>query len=238
MTGKLGDKAPGGDFPSIAKIKSTKDAEGNWILEMPLAPEAKPKDKDDDAPEPKKLTEDEIKGKVEEQRMQMSMVKAMGETMMAGMKVTENLVVGGTIVDPGFFTKSSDNSVKLEFTFGKLFGALEQLMNDDDFARKAVQLGGSNPFEAIGSGKPETKELGEKMMQAIIGKKGQPRVVIKPGKPAFDYAAETAKAKSAQTPEMLELLKKASEKSAKDDKKDDDKEEEEEEEEAPKKKAS
>ncbi len=216
MTDKLGAQAQGGgDLPDIGEIRSKKDAAGNWILEMPLTgagadPKAPPVAKTDKP----KMTAEEIDNKVQEARMSMATAKAMAEAAFANMKIEQKVEVAGKVTDPGLFSKVDDHTVKLELSFGKVFGAVEQLLNDDEFAKQVVQLQGGNPLEILGSGEPAAKEASARMIQGIFGK-GEPRIVIKPGEPLFKYEEEAAKAKATQSPEVKALLKEAAEKSQK-----------------------
>ena len=201
--------------PSLGDIQSSKDADGNWVIEVPLG---KPGDKKVDAPaEPAaKLSEEEIADKVTEMRTQFGAMKPMMQAMMGTMKIGQTIKVGGTIKDYGIFTKVDEHTAKMEISFAKIFDGMEKLMADDTVAEKLAQMGGAqaNPLEMIGSSNPEMKVIGEKMAEAIFGGKGEPKLVIKPGDPIFDYAKESAAAKEGQTAELKALLKKAAEKAA------------------------
>lgn len=201
--------------PSLGDIQSTKDADGNWVIEVPMG---KAGEKKADAPaEPaEKLSKEEIADKVTEMRTQFGAMKPMMQAMMGTMKIGQTIKVGGTIKDYGIFTKVDEHTAKMEISFVKIFDGMETLMADDAVAEKLAQMGGAqaNPLEMIGSADPEMKAIGEKMAEAIFGGKGEPKLVIKPGDPVFDYAKESAAAKEGQTAELKALLKKAAEKAA------------------------
>ena len=214
-SGSSGGGGASASGPSLGDIQSTKDADGNWVIEVPMG---KAGDKKDDAPaEPaEKLSKEEIADKVTEMRTQFGAMKPMMQAMMGTMKIGQTIKVGGTIKDYGIFTKVDDNTAKMEISFVKIFDGMEKLMADDAVAEKLAQMGGAqaNPLEMIGSADPEMKAIGEKMAEAIFGGKGEPKLVIKPGDPVFDYAKESAAAKAGQTAELKALLKKAAEKAA------------------------
>ena len=214
-SGSSGGGGASASGPSLGDIQSTKDADGNWVIEVPMG---KAGDKKDDAPaEPaEKLSKEEIADKVTEMRTQFGAMKPMMQAMMGTMKIGQTIKVGGTIKDYGIFTKVDDNTAKMEISFVKIFDGMEKLMADDAVAEKLAQMGGAqaNPLEMIGSADPEMKAIGEKMAEAIFGGKGEPKLVIKPGDPVFDYAKESAAAKEGQTAELKALLKKAAEKAA------------------------
>lgn len=214
-SGSSGGGGASASGPSLGDIQSTKDADGNWVIEVPMG---KAGDKKDDAPaEPaEKLSKEEIADKVMEMRTQFGAMKPMMQAMMGTMKIGQTIKVGGTIKDYGIFTKVDDNTAKMEISFVKIFDGMEKLMADDAVAEKLAQMGGAqaNPLEMIGSADPEMKAIGEKMAEAIFGGKGEPKLVIKPGDPVFDYAKESAAAKAGQTAELKALLKKAAEKAA------------------------
>lgn len=199
------------EMPEMGQFKSSKDADGNWILEVPL--DLGGKKEAGEKPQPKeKMNDEEIEAKVEEMRQQFGAMKPMMEQMLGGMKIKNSIEVGGTIKDSGLFTKVDDKTASLELSFGKMFTAMEALIKDDAVAKKLAQAGGSNPMEMLGSEDPEMKEIGKKMLGAMVGGKGEPRIVVKPGEPVFDYAAEAEKAKAGQSAELKKLLKEAEEK--------------------------
>lgn len=206
-----GSKSSG---PELGEVKSSKDADGNWVLEMPLS---KPSEKKAEPAEPaEKLTKEELADKVTEMRTQFGAMKPMMQAMLGTMKISQSIKVGGTIKDYGLFTKVDEHTAKLDISFAKIFDGMDKLMADDAIAEKLVGLGGAqaNPMEMIGSDDPATKAIGEKMTEAMFGNKGEPRLIIKAGDAAFDYAKESAAAGAGQSPELKALLKKAAEKAA------------------------
>ena len=217
----LGGAAGGGggksSGPGFGEVKTSKDADGNWIVELPLSDDkkaAEPAEK----PEPKeKLSKEEVADKVKEMRDQFAAMKPMMASMLGNMKITQTIKVGGEIKDYGLFTKIDANSAKLEISFAKMFDGIEKLMADDKIAGQMASLGGSNPMELIGSADPEAKEVAAQIMQTMFGGKGEPKLVIKASGPAFDYAKEAEAAKAAQSAELKALLKEAAEKAGSSD---------------------
>ena len=115
--------------PSLGDIQSSKDADGNWVIEVPLG---KPGDKKADAPaEPAaKLSKEEIADKVTEMRTQFGAMKPMMQAMMGTMKIGQTIKVGGTIKDYGIFTKVDEHTAKMEISFAKIFDGMEKLIVD------------------------------------------------------------------------------------------------------------
>jgi hypothetical protein len=225
-----GESSSSGGF---GQMKSSKDKDGNWIVELPMSSA----DADGDAKaapaEPaEKLSKEEIADKVKEMRTQFGAMKPMMQSMMGGMKISQSIKVGGTIKDYGLFTKVDESTAKLEMSFAKMFDGMEKLMADDKLAAKMAEVGGSNPMELLGSSNPEAKEIGEAILKSMFGGSGEPKLVITPGKDAFDYAKESAEAKANQSAELKKLLKDAEAKAKEDGA------EEENEAAAPKKKAA
>jgi hypothetical protein len=53
------------------------------------------------------------------------------------------------------------------------------------------------------------KKFIEPYLKSVYGGSANPKIIIKPGADAFDYAAETAKAKAAQSEELKALIEEA-----------------------------
>ena len=53
------------------------------------------------------------------------------------------------------------------------------------------------------------KTFVEPYMKTVFGGDANPKIVVKPGNDAFDYAAETEKAKAAQSDELKALIEQA-----------------------------
>jgi hypothetical protein len=213
---QLGNPMGGqGEGPGIGVYTSKKDADGNWILAMDMD-SAKKAAKDagkEDAPESKekkKMTDEEFQQKLMEMKQGVTMMKGMMGAIMANAKIGSTTIVGGEIKDYGLFEKVDGKTAKLDMLPAKMFDGLEKLMEDPEKARAIIESG-EDPM-AMMSGKGAEKFMDD-MMQAMIGRKGQPRLIIKPGEPVFDYEAESTKAKKNQSPELKEMLKKATDKS-------------------------
>jgi hypothetical protein len=207
-----GDKDGG---PGLGVYTSKKDADGNWILAMDMdsaKKAAKGAAKGEDEPkEKKKLTDEEFQQKLLEMKQGITMMKGMMGAIMANAKIGSTTTVGGEIKDYGLFEKVDAKTAKLDMLPSKMFDGLEKLMEDPEKARAIIESG-EDPM-AMMSGKGAEKFMDD-MMGAMIGRKGEPRLIIKPGAPVFDYEAESTKAKSNQSPELKELLKKAKDSSA------------------------
>ncbi len=211
--GGAGGKSSG---PEIGDIKSYKSDSGDWIVEVPLGGG---NDKAGDVKEaaadaPAKLTPEETKEKIEEMRTQFGSMKPMMQAMLGTMRITQTITVGGDIKDYGMLTKVDAHTAKLEISFAKIFDGMEKLMADDKVAAMMAAAGGSqaDPFKLMKGEDKEGKELAAKMMETIFGGKGEPKLVIKASANAFDYKAESAAAKAAQTPELKKMLEEAAKK--------------------------
>ena len=222
MGGKMGGGKASGKGPEIGDIKSYKNDAGDWIVEVPLSGG---KDKAEDAPKEaaadtkEKLSPAETKEKVEEMRAQFGAMKPMMQAMLGTMRISQTITVGGEIKDYGMLTKVDAHTAKLEISFNKIFDGMEKLMADDKIAALMASAGGSqaDPFKLMKGEDKEGKELAGKMMEAIFGGKGEPKLTIKAGTAAFDYKAESEAAKAGQTPELKKLLEEAAKKAKDDD---------------------
>jgi hypothetical protein len=217
---KVSGKSSG---PEIGDVKSYKDASGQWIVEVPLSSD-KGKEGEEKAPAPEKLTDQEMQDKITEMRTQFGAMKPMMMAMMGTMRITQTIKVGGEIQDYGMMTKVDANTAKLEISFMKIFDGMEKLMADDKIAAKLAAAGGpqADPMKLMKGTDPESKELAAKVTEAIFGGKGEPKLVIKPGAPGFDYKAESEAAKAGQTPELKKLLEEAAKKASESPDKDSD----------------
>jgi hypothetical protein len=199
---KMGSgKGETGDFGSIS---SSKDADGNWILDVGGfggdEAAAAPKD----APQ---LTEAEVKEKIQMMKDQMGMMKGMMEAMMGSAKMDSTITVGGTIEDYGVLQKVTANSGSVSMKPAKMFEAMEKLLNDPEKAKVLASMG-DDPMQMLKG--QAAKQFGKEIMEAMVGRAGSTKLKIKAGEPLFDYAKESAEAAAKQTPELKALLEKGS----------------------------
>ena len=219
-----------GYFPDITKVRInsqlagdkvekeslgiSKNAEGNWVFSpadlfaSKKKEEAGKTDSGDkppgDAKEAEKpaapLTDEEVEAKLAQERQQWAAMKGFMGAFLQGIKLKVSLQGGGTIVESAVFKKEGEQKAALELTGQQLLDSIDKVLQDDAKAKKLIKEGKSPT-----SGGDEDPEA---FFQAAFGE-STPRVVLKPGAPAFDYKAEVAKAKATQSAELKALLEDA-----------------------------
>lgn len=150
-----------------------------------------------------KPSEDQIKAALQQAKAQWEASKSLVAPMIEGAKVTTTVTAGGTIKDTVGFTKSADHTASLTFGGAQVITALDGMMNDPKIMEEALSGG-----DAMGVLRDQ-KRLQKTIMESLTGGKGLPKIEVKPGAPAFDYAAEVAKAKAGQTDAFKALLAEA-----------------------------
>ncbi|MEZ5299849.1 MAG: hypothetical protein R3F11_04155 [Verrucomicrobiales bacterium] len=214
-----------GYFPDISKLesaegaeegmsgpeiawKSSKTADGKWVLEManPMgAEEGAEKEQGDEKPEPNEMTDEEIADAIKAKRAEFQATKAMMGMFVGGIKIRSSIQVAGSIDSVNNLKKDSDNEASMEITGAKLLEAMEKLVMDDELMKKAV-LSGADPTDMDAVSPDKFSEL-------LLGGEGPSRLVITPSeKPLFDYAAEVKKAKASQSDDLKKLLEDAKKK--------------------------
>ena len=182
----------------------TKDAAGNWVIEAQLdnSTEDGGSSKQADPPAKKPgLTDAEIEEKLIEERQQWASMKGFMGGFFEGFRVAYSVEGGGTITDTSIFEKKAENRAAFEYSGKKLLETVDAMLQDDQKAKAMIKQGIS-PTEGGGAG-PEV------FFQNAFGGDGKLRVVLKPGAPAFDYAAEVARAKAAESPDLKAMLEEA-----------------------------
>ena len=152
------------------------------------------------APSSAKPSDDQIKAAIQQAKAQWEASKSLVAPMIEGAKVSTTVKAGGTIKDSVGFTKSDDNTAVLSFGGAQVISAIDGMMNDPKIMEEALTGG-----DAMGVLRDQ-KRLQKSIMESLTGGKGLPKIELKPGEPAFDYAAEVAKAKAGQTDAFKALL--------------------------------
>lgn len=209
-----------GNLPSMKFINSTKDATGNWIITMAGMDEmmtmfsALQAEAAKDSPfEPGALvmTEEEVTTKIAEFRPTYDQFKPIVAALLTDMSISTEMEVGGTILESNIFKKIGANKVSWTFTGEQLIDMADGIIADKALPKKVAKLAAAfNEGPKSTNIAPALKEFISPYMTAIYGGNGSPRMVIKPGEAAFDYAAEAAKATAGQTPELKKILEEAS----------------------------
>jgi hypothetical protein len=210
-----------GYFPDVTKVRLSnpmggeekedmgvsKNADGHWVLEDSLddnddaGAKSDAKDAADDTAEKSaSLTDEEVQDKLDEERQQWAGMKVFMSAFFDSLRIAMSVQGGGTIVETAIFEKKDDRTAALEFTGKKLVASIDALLQDDEKAKAMIRKGIS-PTDS-GGGPDE-------FFKMMFGGDGKMRVTLKPGEPAFDYAAAVAKAKAGVTPELKSLLEDA-----------------------------
>jgi hypothetical protein len=152
-------------------------------------------DEEMEAPTPPEDIEAEIK----KQRMEFRQAKPMMSGILAGMKTSVALKVAGEIKQTEVFRKQSSDVATVAFNGKQMLDGMEKVIMDDAMMRKLAATGGMDS---------QSGDMPPEVMEAAFGGEAF-TVTFAPGEPLFDYAAEVAKAKAGQTPELKALIKEA-----------------------------
>ncbi len=142
-------------------------------------------------------TEEAIKEKMAEERAQGQVGVAMVRGMLGSFKIKMTIQPSGKIQDAGGFTEAPGNLATFETGGKQICDAMELMLNDDALLR--LQVTGGTPSPA------QEKQI----MKAMAGTDKPLEIKAAVSKPQFDYKAELAKAKAAQSPELKALLEEA-----------------------------
>lgn len=133
-----------------------------------------------------KLTPEERKKKLGEERASFQQVKPMMNGILGAMKHDVTFHLPGKLAESSNFTKDPSGALRLQFDGAKMVEAMDKLVSDDAWAMK--NLG------SVGS--PDKPGMDDEMAAVMFGSKAPVRATISGGKPAFDYATEVAAAKT------------------------------------------
>lgn len=206
-------------MPDMKMVNSTKDASGNWVISMAGVDEimsmfgalqAEAAKEDSFTPGQMKVTEEEIATKIAEFRPTYDQFKPMAAMMLKDMSITSEMEVGGEILESAVFKKTAPNKVSWTFSGEQLIDMVDGIVNDKALPKKVAKLAAAfnegPKSEKVG---PALREFISPLIADIYGGAASPKLVIKPGAASFDYAAEVAKAKANQSPELKKLLEEA-----------------------------
>ncbi|MFN0126375.1 MAG: hypothetical protein ACKV19_06795 [Verrucomicrobiales bacterium] len=206
-----------GLFPDVTKVRLStpmdedgekddlgvsRTSDGHWLLEDSLEddPDEKPDEAEEALPATAPLSDEEVQDKLDEERQQWAAMKVFMNAFLESFRIGMTVQGGGTIVDTQLFEKKDDRTATFEFTGKKLLAGLDAILQDDDKAKALIRRGISPTDQTGGS---------SELMKVIFGGDGKMRLKMKPGDPAFDYAAAVAKAKADESPELRALLEDA-----------------------------
>lgn len=132
-----------------------------------------------------KLTPEERKKKLAEERARFQQMKPMMSGILGTMKHDAVFRLPGTLGESFNITKQPDGTLRLQFDGAKMVEAMDKLVSNDEWAMKNLgSVGG-----------PDKPEMDDEMAAVVFGSKAPVRATIIGGKPLFDYAAEMAAAK-------------------------------------------
>jgi hypothetical protein len=211
------DKVPIEDIPEIRILDMKNDSSGNSVITMAglddignlLNAARQFAIKQGEVPKPgeMKVDEAEIAQGLSQVRSAWPGLKGAVSPIVKGMSVKSEIEVSGTIVSSEVFKKTSEHSATFTFTGDQLLSLVDQIVADETLPAKIVSLvkDVESNFENEKS-VTAVKAFIEPYLKAVYGGEANPRIVVKPGADAFDYAAETEKAKAAQSAELKSLL--------------------------------
>lgn len=215
-----------GYFPDVTKVKLskamegpaaqdgldiTKTAEGNWLLETSMAGDGDDAAEAGTAEPAVPLSDEEVQDKLDQERQQWAGMKIFMTAFLENLRIAVIVQGGGTILDANVFEKKDERTAVFEFTGKKFIAGVDAILQDDDKAKALIRKGVSPT--SSGGGESDSSDLFESM----FGGDGKMRVTLKPGEPAFDYAAAVAKAKADESPELRALLEEAKKPAGKSD---------------------
>ncbi|HZE97957.1 MAG TPA: hypothetical protein VE981_13090 [Planctomycetota bacterium] len=145
--------------------------------------------------EPAKLTEEQIQGKIQEERRKYLQSRPMIETFLKEAKIATRFNLPGAIGEMNNFKKTGDRGIELRLDGAAFLAAVDGLMKDDAFLRRSVESG----RDLDKAGPP----MDDQLMEKLFGQKGAIRAATKGAlAPLFDYEAEAGKAREGM-PELI-----------------------------------
>ena len=215
------DKVPLEDIPEIKVMDMKNDSSGNTVFTMAglddigniLNAARQFAIKKGEVPKPgeMKVDEAEIAQGLTQARSAWPGIKGALSPIIKGISIKSDIEVSGTITTSEVFKKTGENSASFTFTGDQLLGLADQIIADEELPGKIVALikDVESNFDNEKS-VTAVKSFIEPYLKTVYGGATNPKIVVKPGADAFDYAAETAKAKEAQSDELKSLLDAAS----------------------------
>ncbi len=209
------------DIPEMKFMDMKNDTAGNTIITMAGLDdlgnilEAARKYAIKEGKQPKegemKVDQDEIAQGLTQVRGQWAGIKGIVGTFVKGISIKSEIQVSGTITSSEVFKKTGENSATFTFTGDQLLSLADKIIEDEDLPSKIVEM--AREVETNFDNEKSTaavKTFIEPYLKEVYGGSANPKIVIKPGADAFDYAAETGKAKAAQSSELKSLIEQSS----------------------------
>lgn len=209
------------DLPEMKLLDMKDDNSGNTVITMAGMDDIsnivdafrKMAVKEGKGPKPgdsDKIDRDEIAKGLEQGRQQWAGMKGIIAPIVQGVSIKTTVEVSGSISESSVFKKTGENTATFSFGGEQLLNLVEAVINDEDLPDKIVAT--AKAIEADFANEKATKAIVkfiEPYVKEIYGGATNPKLVIKPGDDAFDYAAESAKAKENQSDELKALIEEA-----------------------------
>jgi len=139
---------------------------------------------------------DDMEAEMARQRASYLQMKPMMTGMMGGMKARATIRLPAEPASVSNFQQLEDGSVSIALDGEKLIENINAFIMDDERIKEMILEGKSIQ---------DAQEMEGMMAREIFGADGPVRVVVGPGQPLFDYAAEVSAAQAA-FPDLLENL--------------------------------
>ncbi len=186
---------------SAGALNSSRNGD-SWTVSMGVAGgEAAPSAPS--APDAATLPAEQINTAIQQAQAQWEASKSLVAPMVEGAKITTTVKAGGTVKKAVGFSKVDDRTASMSFDGTKVVAAIDTMMNNREIMAKA--LAGGDVMGVL----RDQKLMQKTIMESLTDGQGLPTVELTPGSPAFDYAAEVAKAKNGQSEAFKELLAEA-----------------------------
>ena len=169
-----------GDAASESTLSLERNKQGDMILEFKTKkPQMSPQMPR--PPMPRNLSDQQIKQMVPQAKMQYIQNKWMLQQLLRDYKFEIIFNLPGRIKEISGFQKLGPRKIGIKMEGEKMFNAMDDLMEDDEFLAQQIRLGRNLPNDM-----PD-----EIINEKLFGTKEPPRVVISlDGKDAFDYNSE------------------------------------------------
>ena len=215
------DKVPMEDIPEIKILDMKNDSSGNTVITMAglddigniLNAARQFAIKKGEVPKPgeMKVDEAEIAQGLTQARSAWPGIKGALSPLIKGISLKSDIEVSGTISSSEVFKKTGENTATFTFNGDQLLSLADQIIADEELPGKIVAL-----VKEVESNFDNEKSVTavksfiEPYLKTVYGGSTNPKIVIKPGADAFDYAGETEKAKAGQSAELKTLIDDAS----------------------------
>lgn len=212
-----GNAIPLGEFPEIKLMDMKDDSAGNTVITMAGLDDLGQvidagrkfaiKEGKQPKPEDVKLDKADIEKGLQQGRDLWANFKGFAAPLVKTISITSEIEVSGTITESAVFKKTGENRATFTFNGDHILGLIDQVLNDEELAGKIIDL--ANAVQQNFDNEKSTaaiKSFIEPYLKGIYGGSANPKIVFKPGADAFDYAAETEKAKATQSDELKAIL--------------------------------